>query len=211
MDTYSSSGMIRDVLRRVIEERFVASHDGDVAPDLLWSRYFCPDIQGRVTRDYILDVILDRPRDLIYFASVAVATAVNRRHVRVECEDVLEAEKQYSLYALESVVVENTLPDIDLEAILFEFAGCPTVMSKSAVSSTIMRAGVPSQRVPDVVDVLCGLTFLGIQVGENMFAFAEDPQRYRRDEVRARRFAEQERIEIHYKVHAAFRAFLEIH
>ena len=135
------------ILRRVIEERFVAAHDGDISPDELWSRYFCEQVKGIPTHEYILSVILARPRDLIYFTNVAVSTAVNRRHTHVESEDVLRAEKEYSLYALESIVVENTLPEIDLESVLFEFAGANSVLTENEVLQAIKASGVALESV----------------------------------------------------------------
>ena len=200
----------RDILRRVIEERFVASHDGDISPEELWSQYFCEEVNGMPTRDYVLRVILPRPRDLIYFTNVAVSTAVNRRHTRVESDDILEAENQYSMYALESIVVENTLPNVDLESIIFEFVEANPVLTKGEVIERIKASGVDPESFADVIRILCGLTFFGIQVDDSRFAFAEDPQRSRRDEVQARRYSERQGGERKYQIHRAFRAFLGI-
>jgi hypothetical protein len=200
----------RDLLKRVIEERFVAGHDGDVSPDDLWTRYFCEEVAGRPTSDYLLDVILARPRDLIYLMNAAVATAVNRKHTRVEPDDILEAERQYSLYALESLVVENTLPAIDLESVLFEFVGSRSVVTQNELREILAGAGIDADMFDEMVKILCGLTFLGIEIGEDRFAFGEDPQRYRRNEVQARRYSERRGQLRRYKVHPAFRAFLEI-
>lgn len=200
----------RNVLRHLIEERFVASHEGNVPPDDLWNRYFCHEVDGHPTKEYIFDTILSRPRDLIFLVNSAVSTAVNRRHMRVEPEDIKEAESQYSLYALESILVENTMRDVDLESALFAFAGSHQILIEPEVRDILKDARVAEDKIADVISLLCGLTFLGVEVAENRFEFPEDPQRFRRDEVQARRFAKHVGRAARFQVHPAFRAFLDI-
>ena len=130
--------------------------------------------------------------------------------MRVEPGDIKEAESQYSLYALESILVENTMRDVDLESALFAFAGSRQVLTESEVDDILRDARVPEDKIADVISLLCGLTFLGVEVAEKRFEFPEDPQRFRRDEVQARRFAKQAGRAKRFQVHPAFRAFLDI-
>jgi len=92
----------KELLLRVIDERFASSHEGDVQPEELWGTYFCSSVRGQAVRDYIYSTILPRPRDLVFFVKAAIATAVNRGQGSVREADILDAEKQYSQYALES-------------------------------------------------------------------------------------------------------------
>ncbi len=199
-----------ELLRRVIEERFVASHAGSVEPAELWTRYFCSTVKGVPVKEYLTHQILPRPRDLIFLVKAAVAMAVNRTHPVVTESDVLEAEKQYSQYALESIVVENGLTIENLEAILYEFVGSRAHLTREQVETCLAKASVPKEQYGRVIDHLSGLTFLGVEVSENKFRFAEDPQEYRKTLVLARKLAEQRGGGLRYTINPAFWAFLEI-
>ena len=154
-------------------------------------------------------IILKRPRDIIFLANAAVTTAINRRHPQIEEEDVLEAERQYSQYAYESINVENTLPNIDLENVIFEFVGMPTILPKSDVLSTLENAGISEEMMGRTIDVLHDLTFLGLEVEENQFVFSDAPEVSRKNQTLARRFERKKGQEGRFQIHKAFQAFLE--
>ena len=198
-----------ELLRRIIEERFSASFDPPLAPDILWKQYFCPTVNGILTKDYITDTILRRPRDIIVLVNGAVAQAINRGHSRIEEEDILEAEKQYSQYALESVKAENTLPEISLENAIFEFVEMPTVLPKSEVFDTLQRAEIPPDMVVPMIDLLHEITFLGLEIEEGKFNYSETPEDSHKNKILARRFSERSGKEGRFQIHNAFRAFLE--
>ena len=199
-----------DLLCQIIEERFISAFETATEAKVLWDHYFCPTVNGIHTRDYITGAILKRPRDIIYLVNAAITTAINRGHARIEEEDILAAEIQYSQYALESVNVENTLPNINLESVMFEFVGMPINMSKSEVQEVIQFAGVSEERVESTIDVLHDLTFLGLEIGEGRFAFSDDPESSRKNKIMARRFARRNGQEERFQIHRVFRAFLEI-
>lgn len=197
------------MLCRVIEERFLSSFEENLDPDVLWQKYFCSTVNGIPTKEYITEAILKRPRDIIYLVNASVTTAINRRHTRIEETDILEAEKQYSQYALESVNVENTLPDINLEDVILEFVGMPTTLPKSEVVEAIQLAGVPAARIESTIDVLHDLTFLGLETAEDRFVFSDEPESSRKNKIMARRFARRKGQEERFQIHRVFRAFLE--
>lgn len=199
-----------DLLLRIIEERFVASHQGDARPQDLWKKYFCASIRQAPTRAYMASRVLPRPRDLLFFVNAAIAVAVNRGHALVTEQDILDAEKQYSQYALETILVENGVVTGNLEDILYEFAGSASVMSREEVVSCLQRVKVPSQLEDAVIEHLCGLTFLGLRVGDEDFRFADDAGEHRRNAVLATRHAEIRNESLCYAVHKAFHAFLEL-
>ena len=198
-----------ELLCRVIEERFLSSFETDLDPDVLWEKYFCPTVNGIPTKEYITEAILKRPRDIIYLVNAAVTTAINRGHTRIEEKDIIEAEKQYSQYALESVNVENTLSDINLEDVILEFVGMPAILPKSEVVEAIELAGVSGERIESTIDVLHDLTFLGLETGEDRFVFSDEPESSRKNKIMARRFARRKRQEERFQIHRVFRAFLE--
>ena len=196
-------------LCHIIEERFRSFFEEDQAPDVLWDQYFCPTINGISTREYITSTILKRPRDIIFFVNAAVTIAVNRRRTRIEKADILEAEKQYSQYAFDSVKVENTLPDINLEDVIFEFVGMPAILTKREVLGTLQSAGIAEEMIEATIDVLCDLTFLGLEIREDKFDFTDVPEESRKNKMLAQRFAMRTQQEERLQVHKAFRAFLE--
>ena len=196
-------------LYHIIEERFRSFFEEDQAPDVLWDQYFCPTINGISTREYITSTILKRPRDIIFFVNAAVTIAVNRRRTRIEKVDILEAEKQYSQYAFDSVKVENTLPDINLEDVLFEFVGMPAILTKREVLGTLQSAGIAEEMIEATIDVLCDLTFLGLETREDKFDFTDVPEESRKNKMLAQKFAMRTQQEERLQVHKAFRAFLE--
>ena len=121
--------------------------------------------------------------------NAAVTTAINRRHTRIEEEDIIEAEKMYSLYVFESVNVENTSPDINLENVLSAFFGMHTVLTKSEVLDALRFADVSDEMLEPIIDILHDLTFLGPEVEENQFVFSDAPEESRKNKILARRFA----------------------
>ena len=198
-----------ELLCRVIEERFSSSFAPPLNSDVLWQEYFCPTVNGVPTREYITEAILKRPRDIIFLVNEAVTTAINRKHTQIEENDILDAEKQYSQYVFESVKIENTLPDINLEDVIFEFVEMPTILPKSEVSGTLQSAGISEEMIERAIDVLHDLTFLGLEVEKDRFVFSDAPEASRKNKTLARRFARKNGQEGRFQIHKAFRAFLE--
>jgi len=200
----------KELLRRVIEERFLAAHKDSVLPEELWAKYCVQQINGVPTKEYFTARILPRPRDLLVFVKAAVATAVNRGQPVVRQSDVLEAEKQYSQYALGSILVENGVTVAKLEEILYEFAGCHAHVSDAEIRGILTKAGRGETNHDKTIDHLCSLSFLGVEVQDGDFRFSEDPSGYRKDAVLSRRLCEHLHRAPRYLIHPAFRTFLEI-
>ena len=196
-------------LLRIIEERFCSSFDS-TEPAALWDRHFCPTVNGTSTPKYIISTILKRPRDIIYFVNTAVTTAINKRHPRIEEEDILEAENQYFTQALDSLKAENTSLDINLEDIIYEFIGMSVTLSKSQVIEVLQSVGISNERIKFTIDVLHDLTFLGIEIAEDRFVFSQEPEDARKNRILAQKFARGKGQEERFQIHKAFRAYLEI-
>ena len=199
----------KELLIRVVEERFVSSHEGSVQPAELWERYFSSSVQGTPTKDYICSRILPKPRDLIFLVKAAVAVAVNRGHSLVRESDLLEAEKQYSQYALESVLVENGISVQGLENVLFEFAGSKAYLDEQEIVKILVNANVDPANHARVIDHLCSLSFLGLEVRNGDFRFADDPPVHRRNVALAKQLTTAGST-FRFMIHPAFWAFLEV-
>ena len=199
-----------ELLLRVIEERYVASHGCGSDPAAMWRKYFCPQTRGIPTREYLTSRILKRPRDIVYLVKAAVSFAVNRKHDRVEERDILDGEKEYSQYALDSILVENGISIPQLEAVLFEFIGAASVLDEGQVRTLIAKAAVDIQRLDEVVNHLAKLSFLGAEVSEGVFAFADEPRELRKNKVLADHVAAISNRSRRFQVHPAFRSYLAI-
>ena len=195
-------------LLSIIEERFCSSYNTEESA-ILWDRYFCPTVNGTSTKEYITSTILKRPRDIIFFVNEAIRSAINKRHPKIEKADIFEAEKQYFSQVLDSIKSENTSPDINLESVIYEFAGMPVNVSKNQVVEALQSAGISDERIDSTIELLYDLTFLGIEVREDQFAFSEEPENSRKNKIIARNFAKRKKQEERFQIHKAFRAFLE--
>ena len=130
-----------DTLLRVIEERFLKSEVGISHPAEIWQEYFSSTVGVRDTRKYLVQTVLPRPRDLLYLIKAALRFAVNPKHGRIEEEDLLSAESEYSHFALSAILAENAGQVSRLEELLTEFAGSPAVIGELDVLNFIERAG----------------------------------------------------------------------
>ena len=199
----------QEMLSLVVEKRFSSAHPEASSGADLWTRYFCALVKQKPARDYILSRILPRPRDVVYFVKNAVSIAVNRGHTRVEEDDVVRAEKDYSKYALDSILVENSLSLPQLENVLYEFVGAPVILNEQQVRAFLSRAHIPVEKHDAVTSHLIELSFLGMEVERDSFVYLDEPRDVKKNSVLANRLSERENRR-RYQVHAAFRAYLEM-
>ncbi|HVA00306.1 MAG TPA: hypothetical protein VMV34_01495 [Terriglobia bacterium] len=199
-----------EVLKRVVEERFVASHGSLYKGTDLWERYFCATVRQTRAKEYIVNSILPRPRDLVYFVKAAVSTAVNRRHAKVFEDDIFESERQYSQYAMESIRVENGISLPELEAVLTEFAGSKPVLTEQEVDTFIRGARIPEEKIEEVKEHLVNLTFIGIETSHGQYKFPDDPREYRRDIALSNKLRDETGVPRRFKINPAFYSYLGI-
>lgn len=202
----------RDLLTRVMDERYLAVRPDDTDPNELWSRFFCPTVNGIATRDYIFSRILSRPRDFVFLCKAAVFNAVNARHDRVESRDILEAEKSYSQFALDALIVEYGSTREYMEDVLFEFAGSQSIVTRSAAIETIARsiAGSGDHSAEIVLEELIRISFFGIEVREDEFRYPDSDADIRKAKVLSRKAAAEMKREERLEIHPAYRIFLDI-
>ena len=196
-----------EMLLRVVEERFAAALG--MPPDEVWLKYFCPAVRELPTKSYFLSRMLKRPRDLVFFVKAAITTAVNRRHAVVEEKDILDAEKQYSQFAVDSILVENEVSIKELEHIIYEFVGTDPVLAEPQIHSILTNLGVNPSKVESIIEHLCDLTFFGVEVNPGEFRFADDQAENQKNTVLARRLLLSRPGPARYKMNPAFWAFLE--
>ena len=198
-----------DVLMRVVEERYLSTRADDPDPSEMWNRFFCDDVNGVATRDYLLSRVLPRPRDLIYLCNAAVGVAINRRHAVVEPEDIITAEESYSQFAFEALLVENGITVEEFESVLLEFLGSDPILEKVQILELIRDAGFDALKSEQILGRLKAVSFLGIEVSPGDFQFPEVGRAAEKAEILARKRSRTEAGTRHC-VHPAYRRFLEI-
>ena len=134
------------LLRRVIEERFANSLNTEVAEEI-WEQFFAASIKGVPTKDYITSHIIPRPRDIIFICKNALSNAINHRNSTITEDDIIEAEKAYSEYALNSLLAETETQFPDMEGLLFEFVGADEIISKTRIEEFARIANIPGDSV----------------------------------------------------------------
>jgi hypothetical protein len=198
-----------EVLLNILEERFLAARPPDTDAGELWTRFFCETVRGQSTRNYLIERCLPRPRDIIFWCNAAVSVAANRRHQRVEEDDVIEGERLYSQFAFEALLVENGITVDQLQQVLFEFLGEPSVLNDDGVLALIRQASVDEEHVADVLSRLKGISFLGIETAPNRFEFCEHGTDAERAEVLARKLGDSSGAS-RLAIHPAFWEYIEV-
>lgn len=198
-------------LLRIVDERFVSSATKiSDAPDGVWKRFFVPEVKEIPVKDYLVSQILQRPRDLLFLVKAAITTAVNRKHSQVMEEDILTAQRQYSQFAVDSILVENGVSLKKLEDLIYEFAGCRVIQTRMEIADILKRARIKDEEENSIIEHLCNLTFLGRETEDGVFRFAEDEQDARKIAVLARNLSEKRNSPPRFKINAAFCPFLEV-
>ncbi len=198
----------QELLARVLEERYAANRSKK-EPNRsfsMWEEVFASEVRGIPTRDYMLWRTLPRPRDFIYLANASLTTAINRRHATITADDITTAERQYSRFAIEALLVESEVEGFDLEEALYEFAGVDSTITKTELDDLLSTYESPD----DIRQWLIRTSFLGVEVNSGQFVHVEGETDARRQEKVAARFAAKEASDVRYRVHPAFRAYLEV-
>ncbi|HEX2050249.1 MAG TPA: hypothetical protein VHJ34_06390, partial [Actinomycetota bacterium] len=198
-----------ELLLQLVEERYRAGRDPNTPGSDLWRKYFERTTRGMPTREYMASRVLPRPRDILYLANAAIDSAVRHRREKVTSADVLEAERQYSQFAFEALLVEGSGDVRELEDLLFEFAGADEILTMSDLVETISKSS-SHRDVTTVLDQLVALSFLGREVHEGAFEFAENPRDRKRLDAVARGFATSRGADARYRIHPAYQAYLNV-
>ncbi|AMW20989.1 hypothetical protein Chelonae_p3238 [[Mycobacterium] chelonae subsp. bovistauri] len=195
-----------DLLVRVLEERYEANKRRRKSGDDMWSAIFPAEVDGLPTKNYILWRILPRPRDMIYFGNAALTTAINRRHSIITQDDIAMADESYSRFAFEALVVESDAQGFDLEEVLFSFAGLGATIMDADVDEAVAGIAQPEEVLP----WLMRTSFLGLETREGKFIHVEGQDEVDKKVRVAQRLRERLSIPTRYRVHPAFRHYLDI-
>jgi nucleoside 2-deoxyribosyltransferase len=196
-----------EILFRIIEERFVELSNNKYERSELFSRFFTSEVKNMPTKDFIINSIFPRPRDLIYFCKSCKDIAVSRGHENIQETDVLFAYKEYSSWIFKSLLVENNIVSKQMEDFLFELVGGNNIIDENAIKKFMTNAEISIVAEDDVekfIDNLVDLTILGREVKVNEFEFEYDVEKFKKIKVMAKKLDSKR-----YKIHNALLPFLE--
>lgn len=152
----------------------------EIDPSIIWDKFFEPQINDRAFFDYVFELILPRPRDLLYFLRSAISAAVNRRHEKVLVEDLIKAEEEYSNFAYESLMVELRERFNNIEDVISEFMGREPEIDLQSALDIIRSAAPPGVDSEDVVKSLLLTSFFEIDVPARGYVVIRDEKEYSR-------------------------------
>jgi hypothetical protein len=201
------------LLERVIEERFASSLGETLGESIsssdIWDRFFVQTVKGMSTKEYIVSRVIPRPRDIITFCTSALSHAINHRNMRIEKEDILRAEADYSEYAVYTLLAEIDAQLKNAENLLLEFAGSSTTITHGQISEMLPKANIDEDQSDHAIELLYQSAFLGLETRPGNFEFLYETGRNEVFQTLARKTAEQTG-EQRYRINIPFHAFLEI-
>jgi hypothetical protein len=112
----------------------------------------------------------------------------------------------YSRFAVEALLVESEAQGFDLEELLFEFAGLDSTVNAEDLDEVLVAEADPSS----VKSWLIRTSFLGIETRDGSFVHVEGESEARKKLKAAERLAERLERPLRYRVHPAFRPYLDI-
>jgi hypothetical protein len=197
-------------LLNVIERRYAAGQEPGTPGSDIWSRFFTHPVRGAPAKDYIVNLVLPRPRDIVSLCNAAIDASARRGHGTIEEDDLLEAERVYSQNAFEALLVELQSDGDSLGDALYEFAGTRGVLSAREVRDALDRGGIESTACDAAIDQLVELSFLGVETSPDAFTFLGDDYDRRRLSALATNVARKEGRPARYQIHPAFRTYLQV-
>lgn len=199
-----------EVLLRVLNERIQHAMPKNVDAEAIWKQLFPTEVVGVPTSEFITRTVLPRPRDVVYLVRAAIDGAVNRGHQTVTPDDFLQARNRYSEFVFRSVLAEDDPRVGKLEAVLFEFAGAPKIIRLGEAKSRIARTGANESEIEFYIDLLCDVSFLGIQGAQGFRYALHEGDRHMMREVAKRLAVNRLWEEESFEVNAAFHQVLQI-
>ncbi|BAS60082.1 hypothetical protein NIES2135_67240 (plasmid) [Leptolyngbya boryana NIES-2135] len=163
----------KDVLFRIIEERFVELSSNEMLPESLWNKYIVESVDSTSTKDYIYERIIPRPRDIIYFFKNAHENAISRGHSIITEEDLKLAYNNYSSWVFTSMMVENGVNIAQLKEFLYHLVGQHQIVDKTTLFAAMCDANLPDSEefLDNLIEHLATLSIVGKEVAENQFEF----------------------------------------
>ncbi|MEM7551891.1 MAG: hypothetical protein AAF363_19575 [Bacteroidota bacterium] len=192
---------------RIIEERFIQLNESAVDGSELWDKFITREVNGHGVKNYIMDRVYPRPRDVIYFFKKAQEKAILRGHTMIEESDIKEAYKEYSSWVFTSLVVENGISYSQMEDFLYSLIGQNSIIDEEQLTKCMSESKISTakEKVDYFSDHLVNLSVLAREINPDVFAFEADFDESKKNKKMAEKIKGNR-----YKIHPALHPFLEI-
>lgn len=198
-----------EMLARVIEERFSFHLGTNKSTEEIWREYFVAQIDNVSTKSYIMQVIIPRPRDIIYFCRSALASAINSNHKKIDAVDLKKAEFEYSAHAFDALVTELLIEYERIEEVLVGFAGSNQNLSRNEVETIVADTIQEPEEIGRIIELLVDFAFLGLETSRGQFQFLYNERRKSVLHQLARTTARESGVTL-YSINRAYHCFLSI-
>ena len=116
-------------LKHLVATRLaIGTENEDTDDEDIWASIFPDTISGIRSSDYILSRVLPRPRDVLGFCQAAIDQAQRNGDPAVLAQDILDGERAFANTFIRALTAEFRGLYPELEEVLIEFAGAPSVM-----------------------------------------------------------------------------------
>jgi hypothetical protein len=152
-----------DLLRELLRRRLLSSDMADRPFEELWHRLCVSHVRGEESSQFLMDRCLMRPRALIDLVNHCRGFAVNLGHPRIEVEDIQKGVQAFSSDLVVEIGYEIRDVFPEAENVLYSFIGEAQTLPATMLVSLLEGAGMPSERVAAIVDVLLWYGVLGVR------------------------------------------------
>ena len=199
-----------ELLWRVVEKRFENSLGIEEELGDTWRDYFAEKVNGIPVDKYIVWRIIPRPRDIIFLCRAALVKARNRKHSKIEERDILDAEDEYSSFAVDVLLAEidKDYPNIT-RTLVFEFIGEDEILTEREVKKRLSVGGIDEAQLDSVINILVDNSFFAVETAEDEFTFIYEDDERDRILIKARKLQDRTNM-TRYRIHPAFHPALEI-
>ena len=199
----------RGKLLDILERRFLACSP-KLSIETIWDELFCRETAGVDTKDYLLDHVMPRPRDLIHVVHTAIDNCVGRGHLRIGPDDLQDAIKEYFQFLLANLFAEYGRYMPDLRELIRSFYGVKYRQGRFQVWRTIRPYMRSDRGFMKIVEFLFRVSFIGIErQGRVKYAYTND-EAERLIPLMWLRLRWHYSKKTYFVIHPAFRAGLEI-
>jgi hypothetical protein len=198
-----------ELLVRVIEKRIMTSDPSIVDTEDVWTKYFVEQVGDKKTKDFMVESVFPRPRDLVYLVRASLQHAVNRGHSKILGKDIVSGLDQYSSFAFASLMAEGAPQFRDLQDFMIQLFGGPSILTDDDIREALEQSGQGIISLDYVVGLLQDLTFLSYETSPGHFVYLYEQELKGKLGVLAKKTAKTVGKR-RYQIHPAFHAYLEL-
>jgi hypothetical protein len=153
----------------------------NVSSDRFWNEFVAEKVNGTLTKDFIYERIIPRPRDLIFFLTESRNKAVyrNEKDKKIFEQDIIEAYETYSSWLVYFLKAESIgqiaklRGDSDSFSKFLLLIGEHSIVNKEEISRCAERAfpALKDHDVDEFIDHLISISILGLETSEGNFEY----------------------------------------